>query len=170
MLERGDQACMRMIFEDHYNALCRYAMRYLFTFDDAEDVVQSVLISFWNNRRGTHFTGSVTSYLFAAVAKSALKRIRDDRKAYFADIEAFADELADAVPVEDEAATGKLRSSLEKVIAALPDNQRRVLFEIAVNGKRYKTVAQEMDISVNTVKTHYSRSLRSLREMKPDHG
>lgn len=59
LLEVGDERCMKMMFDTYYQALCTYVMRYLISMEDAEDIVQTVFISLWNNKRGQAFTGSL---------------------------------------------------------------------------------------------------------------
>ena len=53
---------------------------------------------------------------------------------------------------------------LEEKLAQLPEKQREVLVKCVVEGKKYKEVAEELDITVNTVKTHITRALKYLRD------
>lgn len=93
LLEAGDERCMKMMFDTYYQALCTYVMRYLISMEDAEDIVQTVFISLWNNKRGQAFTGSLRSYLFGAVSKASLQFMRDRGKTYFVDIELHIDDF-----------------------------------------------------------------------------
>ena len=45
----------------------------------------------------------------------------------------------------------------------LPEQEYNVLVKIVLEDKKYKEVAEELHISVNTVKTHLSRALKMLR-------
>ena len=53
---------------------------------------------------------------------------------------------------------------LFEAIENLTDKCRYVFTAICVNNRKYKDVADEMHISLNTVKTQLSRSIRILRE------
>ena len=44
LLEAGDERCMKMMFDTYYQALCMYVMRYLISVEDAEDIVQRVVL------------------------------------------------------------------------------------------------------------------------------
>ena len=46
--------------------------------------------------------------------------------------------------------------------------QHDVLIKCVVEGKKYKEVAEELGISLNTVKTHLARALRFLRNELED--
>ena len=86
LLAAGDERCMNLLFAEYYRDLCAYAARYPLSAESVEDIVQNVFISFWENKRGRPFIGSVRSYLFGAVSKAALRWLRDEGKAYFEDI------------------------------------------------------------------------------------
>ena len=70
LLQQGDETCLRLAFDHYYKSLCLYATRYLLSYDDIEDIVQSVFISLWRNHKGKPFEGSARSYLFGAVTKT----------------------------------------------------------------------------------------------------
>ena len=131
----------------------------------AEDIVQTVFISLWTNKRGKPFEGSLRSYLFGAVSKAALCWVRDHGKVYFEDIESHIDDFWDDVfSQEDAEQEERLRKKLHAAVDALPEKPRLVLQAIVWQEKPYKQVAAEMGISVNTVKTYYARALQALRK------
>lgn len=53
---------------------------------------------------------------------------------------------------------------LYSVINELPPERRRVFMMICAEGKKYQEVADQLQISVNTVRTQLTRSLKFLRE------
>lgn len=164
LLERGDERCVKMLFDAYYRALCVYVMRYLVSEKDAEDIVQSVFISLWNNRKGQPFEGSVRAYLFGAVSKASLQFMRNRGKVYFEDIELHIDDFLEEMFHDDEMERERVKERLYAAIEGLPDNPKKVLTAIIFNNTPYKVIAGEMGISVNTVKTYYARALQSLRK------
>ena len=102
LLEAGDERCMKIMFDTYYQALCTYVMRYLISMEDAEDIVQTVFISLWNNKRGQVFTGSLRSYLFGAVSKASLQFMRDRGRTYFVDIELHIDDFLEEMSRDRE--------------------------------------------------------------------
>ena len=153
LLETGDERCMKMMFDTYYQALCTYVMRYLISMEDAEDIVQTVFISLWNNKRGQEFSGSLRAYLFGAASK-----------AYFVDIELHVDDFLEEMSRDNEVELEKMKEYLYAAIEDLPANPKKVLTAIVFNNTPYKMVAEEMGISVNTVKTYYARALQALRK------
>lgn len=162
LLEAGDERCMKMMFDTYYQALCTYIMRYLISVEDAEDIVQMVFISLWNNKRGQVFTGSLRAYLFGAVSKASLQFMRDRERMYFVEIELHIDDFLEEMSRDVE--LEKMKEYLYAAIEDLPANPKKVLTAIVFNNTPYKVVAEEMGISVNTVKTYYARALQALRK------
>ena len=164
LLEAGDERCMKMMFDTYYQALCTYIMRYLISVEDAEDIVQMVFISLWNNKRGQEFSGSLRAYLFGAASKTSLQFMRDRGKTYFVDIELHVDDFLEEMSRDNEVELEKMKEYLYAAIENLPANPKKVLTAIVFNNTPYKVVAEEMGISVNTVKTYYARALQALRK------
>ena len=162
LLETGDERCMKMMFDTYYQALCTYVMRYLISVEDAEDIIQTVFISLWNNKRGQVFTGSLRAYLFGAVSKASLQFMRDRERMYFVEIELHIDDFLEEMSCDVE--LEKMKEYLYAAIEDLPANPKKVLTAIVFNNTPYKVVAEEMGISVNTVKTYYARALQALRK------
>ena len=164
LLETGDERCMKMMFDTYYQALCTYVMHYLISMEDAEDIVQTVFISLWNNKRGQEFSGSLRAYLFGAASKASLQFMRDRGKAYFVDIELHVDDFLEEMSRDNEVVLEKMKEYLYAAIEDSPANPKKALTAIVFNNTPYTMVAAEMGISVNTVKTYYARALQALRK------
>lgn len=167
LLQVGDETCMRMIFRDYYRALCVYSLKYLSAVEDAEDVVQNVLIAFWENRKGSLFEGSLRAYLFGAVTKASFKFLERNGQIVFRDIEERADHFFEEMTFDEEELK-RMKARLYREIDLLPENARKVFNAIVLEEMTYKQVAERYGVSVNTVKTHYSHALKKLRERLGD--
>ena len=131
-VSKGDEAAFHRLFDIWYKPMCVYAMNYIDLFDDAEDIVQNILARFWIKYSKENFTGSLKSYLFAAVQYDCIRLLRRQKR------------------------------RMEE-IDKLPEQARRIFVAVVLEDKKYKDVAAMLGVSVNTVKTQLSRSLRRLR-------
>lgn len=163
LLKKGDEKCVKMMFDNYYQLLCVFALRFLHSFDDAEDVVQDVFVNFWEKKKGTAFSGSLKSYLLGAVQKAALYHKRSEGDVVFESIDAYADLLADDMSEEREEELLARKEKLYKELQLLPEKCREVFMTVVLEGLSYKETAEKLDVSVNTVKTHYTRALKQLR-------
>lgn len=159
--KRGDELGLRLLFDSYYTSLCVYAYKYFDSFDRAEDVVQEVFITLWEKNRMSDFNGSVKSYLFATVRNNSINKVKAERKFRFEEVEQLSstivEEKFESLSMDER--KDKLYAEIEK----LPTKSKKVFEAIVFEKMRYSEVAEVFNISVNTVKTHYSRSLRQLR-------
>ena len=140
LLAAGDERCMNLLFAEYYRDLCAYAARYPLSAESVEDIVQYVFISFWENKRGRPFVGSVRSYLFGAVCYAALRWLRDEGKAYFEDIETHVDDFWESMfNREEEEAFEKLMEKLREAVEQLAEQPKRVVRSIIWEDKPWAT-------------------------------
>lgn len=160
-LKNKDESGLRQIFDLYYTPLCVYSLKYIDSFEQAEDLVQNIFIDFWEKKRFNSITQSLRSYLFSAVKNNSLLQLKQDKKILFESLEEQflfqSDEILDIEEIE------KKKERLYQELEKLPLQGRKVFEAIVFDNNKYKEVAQEFDISVNTVKTHFSRSLKQLR-------
>jgi len=159
--KNGDQSGLCMLFDLYYIPLCVYAYKYLDSYGKAEDIVQEVFINLWEKQRMIEFTGSIKSYLFSIVRNNSINQIKKESRFRFEEIENRTYEI-----IEDKYESQQLekrKENLYKEIAELPVQSKAVFEAIAFDKMKYAEVAEEMNISINTVKTHYKRALKQLR-------
>ncbi len=163
-LEAGNEICLNMLYDNYYRALCLYGLRFVADPDDAEDVVQDVFVAFWQNKKGTIFTGSVRSYLFGAVVKAASKFAVRNKRIMFDDVEKYIDNFLDELNEYDEEEFVLLKNKVCAEVDALPDKTREVFKAVVLENMTYQQVGERCGITVNTVKTLYYRALKHLKE------
>ena len=160
-LQKRDESGLRQLFDLYYTPLCVFSLKYLDSFEKAEDIVQEVFINFWENRRFVGISGSIRSYLFAAVKNNSLNYLRKNSRIRFEEIEdhviPMIEEGRDLEDLE------RKKTQLYKELDQLSQQSRRVFEAIVFENQKYKEVAEELDVSVNTVKTYFSRALKQLR-------
>jgi RNA polymerase sigma-70 factor (ECF subfamily) len=160
---QGDPKTIECLFRQYYNSLCNYCRGIVETGEAAEDIVQDVFVYLWDHRASIDMTNSVRAYLYTAVRNGALKYLRKQamEQAHASQLTEFITYLQELESPEQE------HLHIEKVKRALnelPDQCRAVFLMNCLEGKKYKEIAGELDISVNTVKTHLSRAYGILRE------
>jgi RNA polymerase sigma-70 factor (ECF subfamily) len=163
-IRQGDQEAFEALFRKHYEALCRFALRYVESVETAEDLVQDVFFDLWKRRHAWHPERSPRAFLYGAVRNQGLKHqrwadVREDVQGHEA--------LAVVAGPQDPARTVEDRESLEvarKVIRALPPRRRSVFLLSRRHGLTYAEIATALDISVKTVETQMGRALKALRD------
>lgn len=146
---------------EYYSQLCAFSVQFTDSPEISEDIVQDVFLRFWEDKKFLLATSSLKSYIFNSVRNASIDHIRKNRAHIFTELEeaSYLD--------EDEIYEDNLRSQHEKLhelLKQLPPQEYHTLVAIVVNNRKYKEVADEMNISVNTVKTHLSRAMKFLRK------
>lgn len=149
------------VFDKNYETLCLYAVRFTEDLVEAEDVVQEAFVRFWEMYRDRLTVENARPLLYRMVRNMCVDRARAKRWSTV-DAEVMADQLVYYFQPESEG-DSKIDLLMEAV-RNLPEKCQQVLVAICFNEKKYKEVAEDMQVSVNTVKTQLVRALKLLRE------
>ena len=155
---------LKELMNKYYSQLCVVSVQYTDSLEIAEDIVQDVFLRFWEDNKLLSVETNPKAYLFRSVRNASIDYIRKNNYRVFTDIEE-ANLISEEEISEEELSLQYER--LYRMINQLSPQERTVLNAIVVENKRYKEVAEEMNISVNTVKTYFARALRTLRKELP---
>ncbi len=154
---------IEMLYRWYYVPLCNHAIRFVLSREAAEDIVSEVFSSFYNRKSGEKLQGSFRAYLFASVRNRAYNYVRFEMQRNLsldkADRLSALDQQPDEITEYED-----LYQYIERTVNALPVRQRNIYMMCRVDGKKYEEVADELNISLKTVKEHMYRALQHLRK------
>lgn len=162
-----DKVLYKRLYDTYYAALCRYASRLLRDVASEEDVVQEVFVKFWETEVAFTTARAVTSYLYRAVYNACLNLLRD-RKEFAGSMTTFDQLFTDFNSFDNERFL--IEDEYFRQIYIAIDTltlQRRQIILKTLEGKRVEEIADELNISVNTVKTLKKKAYSELREKLP---
>lgn len=165
----GDASAFEMIFKTYYQPLCRYAYSFLQDKEEAEEVVQTSLITVWEKRQALSIETSLKSYLYRMVRNSCLNVIKHERvKQQHAAHELYVKEVAyESVAHKIQAA--ELETKIMHAMNVLPE-QCRLVFQLSrFEELKYQEIADQLQISVKTVENHMGKALKLMREQLKDY-
>ena len=161
LIKKHDQETFHELYRTSFNKLQQYAMRYLYDWDDAEDLVQDAFLSLWSHPERYNETQPVFYYLLGIVKNNCLNYLRSLNIQY-----KHQDKIIEAMlfsSVEDPEIDEDIHERLKYILESLPEKQREVLLLHVVEKKKVREIAEQMDIAETTVKTHFQRALAILR-------
>lgn len=148
-------------------SLRRYARALLRDGDRADDLVQDCLERALSRRHLWRGGPSLRPWLFKIMhnvfANQARARARRPRAQPI-------DQLADGIGVPADQGHGLALAEMARALDSLPEEQRRTVLLVALEGLSYQDVAEVMDVPVGTVMSRLSRArdrLRSLTAAEP---
>ena len=151
---------LRDQLSNQLRSLRRYALALARNRDDAEDLVQETLVRAISGSRTFRPNGDLRSWLFGILHNVHVNGVRREqvRARGASAIEAMAyGQLPPNQPDHVE-----LTRTIE-AFSTLPDEQRRVLTLVAVEGMSYQEAARQLDIPLGTLMSRLARGREALR-------
>lgn len=161
------ETAFEAVFRQHYSVLCNYACTYLRDRDEAEEIVQSAFLAFWEKRQSLDVHTSVKAYLFSMVRNASLNYLtRKKMQEKYAQEKLRTTSSADTnEPVESDELAQRIAAALQK----LPE-QCRVIFTMSrFEELKYAEIAAELNLSIKTVENQIGKALRIMREQLRDY-
>jgi RNA polymerase sigma-70 factor (ECF subfamily) len=161
-LKNGSLEAYEMLFKKYYKLLCLQAALLLDDETEAEDLVQTLFIEMWDKKSYRQIDQSPKAYLYRSVRNKCINRI-NKKKLEKKKLEEYRYYRRKA---EDPVWRGQRELSVDmhNVLQELPSQRLRAFTLVYMENKRYQEAANEMGVSVNSVKTHLKLALRVLRE------
>jgi RNA polymerase sigma factor (sigma-70 family) len=144
--------------------LYRLALRVVNDPDEAEDVVQDVLIKSWGKRDEIVRLDNPPAWLLRMTKHQAIDRLRSAKVRSAREKEAAAPDFDARTPYRLTAANDALRH-IDRLLLQLPPDQRMVLHLREVEGMEYLEIADATDLSVDQVKVYLHRGRAKLRKL-----
>lgn len=170
---------------EHKDMIFTFALYYLRSRPEAEDVTQEVLLKLWQHLgapRGSDEADAESPELASAgawlnrVTRNACFDRRRRSASYRRRMEEEPEDgLEDAAALQPDpeqlSAARSFRRHLRRALGEVPEPYRSVLLLRELQGLKYDEISRTLTLPLNTVKTHLYRGRRLLRErLRESHG
>ncbi|MDX1283754.1 MAG: RNA polymerase sigma-70 factor [Draconibacterium sp.] len=161
-IQKGNKVVYESLFSEYYESLVRFAEKYIFDQHASEDLVQELFIHVWEQASRMEIKTSIKAYFYQAIRNKCLNylkslKVKDKHNLLY--IEALINGDDDAELYDPE-----IIQKIKDAIDELPPQMSRVFRLKLLDGLKQDEIAAELDISVNSVKTHLKRARVKLRE------
>ena len=173
-IKEGQVSAFEHIYHKYYDFLCCFSMHLLHDRLLVEEVVDDVLFYLWDHREEIRID-SLKGYLVKAVRNRSVNVIKSspsNRELFFTHITTneSIDFFESLFSINNEKTPlgyllqNELEDTLLKAIEELPNECRTVFRMSRFDGKKHSEIAEELGISINTVKYHTKNALRILAD------
>lgn len=150
------------LYRDYYSSLVQFCEGILFDSEEAMDVVQEVFLDLWNKNKEIKIENTIKTYLYSCVKYKAFNRIKklniiDKHQEQLKEAYLHAYEY-EALPDQE------LKKRIRKILNNCPPQMRKVLEYHSFYGWKYSEIAEELGISLNSVKTQVKRAYKRFRD------
>lgn len=147
------------LFSDYYGILVCYAQKYTKREDIAEDIVQDVFASLWEENRIFPSQANFRSFLYISIRNAAFDYLRHQNVESRYIEEALT---ANRFLSDDSFQKEEVFRLLFKQIDLLPERCREI-FLLHLEGYDNDAIAKKLSLSIETVKTLKKRAMKTLR-------
>lgn len=163
-IAHGNLDTFKKFYQCLFPVLGVYAYRLVRNEAEAGDVVQESMIIYWEKREQFDSIAGAKAFLYSVTRNRCLNLIRDRgiEERYLSYSRYFHEKKTENnLIIENE-----VYANLHRAIKMLPTQTRKII-KLSMSGMKNQTIAENLDISVNTVKTLKKAGYRFLRKIVP---
>ncbi len=168
LVQEGDREAFRIIVERYEPKLRRYAERFFFDRDRANDLLQDVFIKSYVNIKSFDARRRFSPWIYRIAHNEFVNAIKKTKRE--ASVSIFDFDLLFPHPVAKETADGdverkEIKSLVEKSLGALDPKYREPLVLYYFEEMDYKEIADVLRVPVSTVGIRLQRGKAALRKI-----
>ena len=169
--EQREETRFEDIYLSYFSKMKYFAKEYVISEEDAENIVQDVFVELWENKEMLNMHMNLIAYLFTTIKNKCLNHLRHKLV-----VQETASKLQEEYTISLlmnlyslEAFDNNLFSDqdIEKIISraldTLSEKCRTIFIMSKIEGKKQKEIAQELNISINTIETQMGIAYKKLR-------
>ncbi len=155
---------IKSLFDTLYDRLVYFSYQIIRNQEQAEDIVQEAFVKLWGNKETlVNSEQSLKSYLYNTVKNLSLNVIRHSKVVdRYMQLNLRGDEPMDA-PIVEAIMSAEVLSQIHKAVADLPQQYKTISLLSFFEGKKNQEIADELGISVNTIKKQKQKAIQMLR-------
>ena len=164
LLKCDSPVAFQRLFNQYSQRLYRFALSYLKSDAEAEEIVQDVFMKLWETRGRLDRDKSFHSYLFTIAFNAIKKKFNQKMKTERFKQELFEWFSQDNLSLESQLDFEALIEKLESLINNLPEKRKVIFLKRKKEGQSIHDIAKEMGISPKTVKNQITEAMNYLKE------
>jgi len=162
-LSSGSRNAFRHIFDECSGQIYHFALQYVNSAFDAEEITQEVFVRLWETRHRIDPGANFDAYLFTItrniIFNSHKKKLNEWK--YYDKVKSYV--LNNSIDTDTVVLYNELESIIQKYIDAMPEKRRKVFVLNRFQGLSHKQIAEELNISTKTVEVHMRLALKELK-------
>lgn len=165
---QGKQQALSEIFLSHHDDLFRYGLKLTGNQEMVKDCIQDLFLKLWKNRDRLKMVQSIKPYLFKSLRNHLIDSlelqkahlpITDESGEHF-HLTYFQEDF-----VTNEIVSRETRQQVLDVINQLTERQREAIYLRYFQDLEFETIAQIMDMNVQSVRNTLHRAMQFMRDL-----
>lgn len=151
------------LIKKYYSRVYAFALVHVLSEDVAKDLTQDVFFQLVKKEKELQSISDIEAYIFTIARNRTykyFKKINNNNLLRSKIMKAYCDKYID---IEETIIARELEEKFKELIHLLPTRQREIYKLSREQGLSYKEIAQQLQISPNTVRNHLAQALKTLR-------
>ncbi len=164
LIQNDDIKAFKQFFESFYPSVCIFAGKYLKDTALAEDFAQEAFIEFWKIKENFTDIKAIKGFIYTVTKNKCLNdiKLRNNRENLL-QIANTSDEYFYELILEEET-----YSIVHQAVNRLAPQSRKIMW-LSMEGNKNQEIADQLNVSLNTVKTLKKNAYKELRNQLRDH-
>ncbi|WP_442588786.1 RNA polymerase sigma factor [Pedobacter sp. AW31-3R] len=164
-LKKGDHLAMEYLYQKYWEDVLDNAYKRLRDEEIAQDITQEIFISVWENRERLNIEGSIEAYFKGAVKYKVINYFKSAmvREKHKEDIALLTSNQSSS-SAENMLMLKDLHKQFDDALEELPEKMRVIISMSRKQEKSIQEIAEELNLSAQTVKNQISSALKLIRE------
>lgn len=165
LLKEGDERAFEIIFDKYFESLCLLSKGITKSYEAAEEIVEDLFLQIWQNCQINPVQTTIKGYLFKSVYNNSIKYLAQNKHKFVSldSGEFYKEPYVHEYPIQSIIAR-ELEEKATEIIQSLPEQCRHIYQLNRSKNLKYHEIAEQLNITVGTVKTQMSRAYSKLRE------
>ncbi len=160
-LKKGNILAFNTLYKKYSNRLYGFALRYLKSEAEAEELVQEVFTIIWEKRADLKSELSFKSFLFTISFNIIRNHFRT--KAYLSRYFQVRKDEEEDLETSQKITYDSLSQYINELVDQLPERRREIFIKSRFHGLSIKEISEELKISNKTVENQLTAALKFIR-------
>ncbi len=164
-LKQHDKEAFNLLFYMHAEKIFKFSLTFFNSEVEAEEIVQEVFLKIWLKRNKITDPSTFNAYIYTIAKNLIFNNLKKNvyKKKY--ESYYYSNPQATLNDTENEVIYEETKQRIECALDQLPKKRKQVFLLSRQEGLKNKEIAERLDISIKTVETHMSLSLKYLRNV-----
>ena len=160
-LKNGCESSFNELYYSYKEPALRFCISILKDKEDSENIIQEVFIKIWNRRATINPELNFTSYLFTIIKNRVFDHLKEIKKNTFLK-EKFWEKVLEYQEQDSEIKEERF-AKIKEAVEGLSEKRKRIIKLNYEEGKSYEEIADQLNISKNTVKNQLVKAKQVIR-------
>ena len=159
--QKGEEEAFDCLFRNYYPIFCAYARRFV-ELEDAEEIVQDIMLWLYTNKDFFVIKSSLDSYIFKMIYNRSLNKISQKEVKKRADTFFYENSQSELYDI-DAYQIEELTQKIYEAIGQLPEKYQEAFVMHRFKDMSYKEIALQLNVSTKTIDYRIQQALKILR-------